>query len=71
MLGWSSRKREEPDHPEQPFIVADVSVDPTNPGAVAVVYLPLHPVSYARPEGEQEDGVIEPTALFKPWMNNG
>jgi hypothetical protein len=64
-VGWSRRKPEEPDHPDQVFKATVVGFDPGNPSGVTIGYIPLHPVSYAPPEGEQEPGVIEPTALFK------
>ncbi len=66
-VGWSRRRRDEPDHPEHPFILAVVGIDPANPDAVAVARVALQPVPYAPPDDEQ-DGVIEPTAVFKPWL---
>jgi hypothetical protein len=67
MLSWSSRRDDEPDHPDQPYIVAVVGIDPANPSAVSVARVALHPVPYARPD-ELQDDVIEPTAVFKPWL---
>jgi hypothetical protein len=67
-VGWSRRRGEKPDHPEHPVIVAGVGIDPANPGVIAYGYLPLQPVPYAPPDGEQDDDVIEPTAVFNPWL---
>jgi hypothetical protein len=66
-VGWSRRRPEEPDHPEHPFILAVVGIDPANPDAVSVARVALQPVRYAAPD-ELQDGVIEPTAVFKPWL---
>jgi hypothetical protein len=66
MLSWSPRRHEKPGHPEQPFILASVGIDPANPDAVVFAYRELQPVPYAAPE-ELHDDVIEPTAVFRPW----
>lgn len=69
MLSWSNRRDdEEPDHPEHPYIVAAVGIDPAGPGIVAIARRALQPVPYAPSEDEQDDDVIEPTAIFKPWL---
>jgi hypothetical protein len=67
-VAWSRRKPEEPDLPDHPVIVADVGVDPANPDAIAIAYRALQPTSYAPPDDKQDDDVIEPTAVFKPWI---
>lgn len=65
MLSWSNRRDdEEPDHP---YIVAAVGFDPANPTGVSLARVALQPVPYAPPD-ELQDDVIEPTAVFKPWL---
>jgi len=66
-VAWSNRRDDEPDHHDQPFIVAAVGIDPANPDAVSLARVPLQPVPYAAPS-ELQDDVIEPTAVFKPWL---
>lgn len=70
-MRWSDRRNPEPEPATAStlFKVTGVGIDPANPGAVAVAYVPLKRVPYVAPEGmhsEQDDGVIEPTAIFKP-----
>jgi hypothetical protein len=68
MLSWSSpRKDDEPDYPEHIFIAVDVSADPTSPPGVSLARVALEPVPYEAPD-ELQDDVIEPTAVFKPWL---
>ena len=67
-VAWSRRKPEEPDHPDHPYILAAVGVDPANPDTVAYALRPLQPAPYAPPDGKQDDDVIEPTAVYKPWL---
>ena len=64
-VAWSRRRGDEPEDPDHPYILAGIEIDPANPNVVARAYLPLTPVPYSRPDDVQEDGVIEPTALFK------
>jgi hypothetical protein len=66
-VSWFRRNDEEPDHPDHPYIVAAVGVDPEDPSAVAYAYRELQPVPYAAPD-ELQDDVIEPTAVYKPWL---
>ena len=69
MYSWCNRRDDdEPDHPDHPYIVAAVGVDPANPGTVAYALRALQPAPYAPPDGKQDDDVIEPTAVFKPWL---
>ena len=74
-VAWSNRRNDEPGHPEQPRKVIAVGIDPANPDAISVARVMLRPVSYAESDDEQDDDVIEPTALFKPgeplpdWSN--
>ena len=67
-VGWSRRKREEPDHPDQPVIVTVVGLDFDSATGLTRVRVAGDRIPYARPDGEQEDDVIEPTAVFKPWL---
>ena len=69
---WGCPDRAEPTTPNPPstlFIAVDVSVDPTAPSGVATARIPMEPVPYSEPDGLQ-DGVIEPTAVFKPWLRS-
>jgi hypothetical protein len=67
-VAWSRRKRDEPEEPAHPFIIAGIGIDPANPGTVAYALRALEPVPYAPPDGKQDDDVIEPTAVFNPWL---
>ena len=69
-VGWSRPRDGEPDHPDQPYIVAAVAVDGASPTGYAVATVPLEPVPYAPPDGLQDDDVIEPTQVFKPWISS-
>jgi hypothetical protein len=66
-VGWSRRKRDEPDHPDQPVIVTVVTLDPGSPSGLVVVHRELQPVPYSVPE-ELQDDVIEPTAVYNLWQ---
>jgi hypothetical protein len=63
-VAWSRRKPEEPD---PPVIVTVAGIDPANPDATVVSYREVQPSPFAPPDELQND-VIEPTAVFKPWL---
>jgi hypothetical protein len=65
-VSWSRRKREKPDHPDHARIVTGVGIDSGTITGRVVGYRRAHPAPYAPPDGEQEDDVIEPTAVFEP-----
>jgi hypothetical protein len=68
-VGWSRRRDDEPDHPDQPYIVAGVGIDPGNPTVVVFRFARLEPTPYAPPDDLQDDDdVIEPTRVFKPYV---
>lgn len=75
-VGWSRRRDDdaEPTTPSPPRKVVGVGFDPANPDALAVALRPMEPVPYTEPD-ELQDGVVEPTAVFKPgeplpdWSN--
>lgn len=71
-VGWSKRRESdgEPATPSTPYIIADVGFDPANPDAIVFAWKALEPVPYAAPD-ELQDDVIDPTAIFKPWVPSG
>lgn len=64
------RPKTEPATPSTLFKVTGVGYDPASPDSLAVAYTRLKPVPYARPDGKQDD-VIEPTAVFVPYIPTG
>lgn len=71
-VSWSSprKRRGESDLPDHPFILAAAAIDPGSPAGMAVVFAPVVRAPYSRPDKVQDD-VIEPTAVFKPWLGGG
>jgi len=70
-VAWSRRKPEEPEeprHPDPPFTLSVMAGEPGEPERVFLTSRPLQPVQHAAPDGEQDDDVIEPTAVYKPWL---
>jgi hypothetical protein len=69
-VSWSSnddgRADDERDLPDHPYMIAAIAVDPASPTGYAIARVPLEPVPYARPD-ELQNGVIDPTRVFRPW----
>jgi hypothetical protein len=67
-VSWSTpRDDDEPTTPTTHRKVVGMGVDAANPYNVAYAYGAMEPVPYAPPDKLQYD-VIEPTAVYKPWL---
>ena len=66
-VGWSRPKDDEPGHPDQTRKVTGVRFEPGGWVRVTLEPEPGEPVPYAPPD-EVQDDVIEPTAVYKPWL---
>ena len=66
-VGWSRPRDDEPGHPDhadKPTVIA-FDFDPAT--GLATARIARGPVSHPAPDDVQDD-VIEPTAVFKPWL---
>jgi hypothetical protein len=72
MLSWSDRPKRRAedagaDHPDSTFILFGCEPDASDPSGVILSGRVVIPASYAPPDRLEPD-VIEPTAVFKPWI---
>lgn len=73
MLSWSNRRDDESgDHPDPAVKATVVGFDYDSVTGIARIRIAGDRIPYSRPDSEQDDDVIEPTALFKPLiLGNG
>lgn len=67
-VSWSARADDERDLPDHAgnFPVIALGFDPA--GGIVTVRLAREALPFAAPECVQDDDVIEPTSIFKPWV---